>query len=338
MDSVSIKSGPSTCFKCKRLNQSTFVIVEDDKYGEHPFIYARIFHDPPLIVLSDTGCGGNSDGPKGVPDSLRNYIETCPIASNANLPLNPRQPGGSPLLSYLIICTHCHYDHILGIPSFEDISTTILASLHGKSFIEGDLAKHSLCFYLDVPTPKYTVSYWANDFEHVRFDGMLLGLQILHTPGHTPDELAWYDEENRHLFVGDSFYERVAEDRSYTQPIIFPKEGNIIDYMQTLEGLIHFVEQRNGELNKAAVKVGCGHITSSVDGLEILLSVQRYFQDVLGGKIPVVQSSEKRGETFDLWQEDGEPRFSLLSPRRLVLDARRQLHIGPSPDVSFVMV
>ena len=338
MDGVSIKSRPSTCFKCKRLNPSTFVIVEDDKYDEHPFIYARIFLDPPLIVLSDTGCGGRSDGSKGLPDNLRNYIETHPITSNGRLPLNPRQSDGTPLLSYLIICTHCHYDHILGIPSFQDISTIILASLHGKSFIETELAKHSLCFYLDVPTPEYKVSYWADDYEHVRYESTLLGVQILHTPGHTPDELAWYDGENRHLFVGDSFYERVAADRSYTQPIIFPREGDIVEYMQTLEKLVRFVEQRNGEPNKAAVKVGCGHITSSVDGLQILLSVRQYFQDVLGGKIPVVQSIEKRGEIVDLWQEDGEPRFSLLSPRRLVLDARRHLRIGPSPDASSVMV
>ncbi|KAL9121798.1 MAG: hypothetical protein Q9187_001650 [Circinaria calcarea] len=336
MDTMTTKSRPSSCFKCTRLNPSTFVIVEADKYDEHPFIYARIFLDPLLLILSDTGCGGKSDGSTDIPDNLRNYVETRPITSNGNLPLNPRQPDGSPSLRYLIICTHCHYDHILGIPSFQDIPTTILASLHGKSFIETDLARHSLCYYLDVPTPEYKVSYWADDFEYVRHDGNLLGLQILHTPGHTPDELAWYDEENRHIFVGDSFYERVAEDQSYIQPIIFPREGNMIDYMQTLEKLVRFVEQRNAESDQLPVKVGCGHITSSVDGFEILVSVQQYFQDVLGGKIPVVRSIEK-GEIFDLWQADGEPRFSLLSPRRLVLDARRHLHIGPLSDASFVI-
>ena len=192
-----------TVFSCKRLNLSTYLIVENDRYEEHPFIYAKVVQSPALLLLSDTGCGGGGEvevGKPGLPsDTLRNFLETFPIADNGKKPLNPRKPTGEPTLSYFIICTHCHYDHILGIPSFQEVTPVILASSNGKSFIEDDLPKHSLCAGLDVPTPKYLISYWAADMEKIAYDDLPLGVQILHTPGHTPDELAWYDEAERHL-------------------------------------------------------------------------------------------------------------------------------------------
>ncbi|MCJ1223880.1 hypothetical protein MMC12_000523 [Toensbergia leucococca] len=310
---------PIPYFKCTRLNQSTFVIVEDDK-SEHPFIYAKLYNDPPLVVLSDTGCGGLS---RSAEPSLRHFIETHPVTANENQPLNPHQGDGKLSRQYLIICTHCHYDHILGIPCFKTVKPTILASSHEKSFIEDDLPEHSLCLFLGIPTPEYSVSFWAADFESIIFEGSPLGLQVLHTPGHTPDELAWYDEEERYLYVGDSFYERVSGDNSYAQPIIFPNEGNLIQYMSSLEKLISFVSGKNSKLDRTPIKIGCGHITSSTDAIGILLPVRQLFQNIIAGETPIKQSTEKRGEIVDLWQEDGDPRFSVEAPRRLVTDARK---------------
>ena len=95
---------------------------------------------------------------------------------------------------------------------------------------------------------------------------------------------------------------------------------------------------KNAERNDINVRLSCGHITASVDALEILVAVQEYFYNVLGGAIPVLKSIEIRGETHDLFQEAGNPRFSMIGPRRLVLDARRHFHLGPSQDASFIMV
>ena len=189
-----------TVFSCKRLNSSTYLIVENDRYEEHPFIYAKVVRSPAVLLLSDTGCGGGESSTPGPPsDTLRNFLETVPVADNGDKPLNPRKSTGGPTLSYLIICTHCHYDHILGIPSFRDACPAILASSNGKSFIEDDLPMHSLCLELNIPTPEYLISYWAEDMEKITYNDLPLGVQILHTPGHTPDELAWYDEAERHL-------------------------------------------------------------------------------------------------------------------------------------------
>lgn len=96
---------PSTCFSCTRLNPTTFLIVEDDQYGEMPFIYAKIFSS--VIVLVDTGCGGAARDPSVQLTSLREFIEIYPVADNDGLPLNPDGKK-----EYAVICTHCHYDHI----------------------------------------------------------------------------------------------------------------------------------------------------------------------------------------------------------------------------------
>lgn len=96
---------PSTCFTCTRLNSSTFRIVEADKYGEFPFIYAKVYES--VIVLIDTGCGGAARDPAVKLTSLRSFVETYPVEDNHGRPLNA---GGS--RSYVVVCTHCHYDHI----------------------------------------------------------------------------------------------------------------------------------------------------------------------------------------------------------------------------------
>ena len=306
MSEMAEYSGLSPYFVCSRLNATTFVIHENDKYGEHPFIYVKIYNDPRLVVLSDTGCGGG-DKNRDHYHNLKNYIETYPVAVNDGKPLSPVEAERK----YLIICTHCHYDHILGLKHFQTSSTRILASSFDRSFIEENLPVHSLCKFLDVPTPEYTISCWADDLEHLWLDGQPLDLQILHTPGHTPDELAWYDDQERHLYVGDSFYERIAKDNSYQQPIIFPKEGNWVHYMQSLEKLIQFVEKKDKEPDRTAVRIGCGHVTSSVDGMEILLSVRQLFRDTIAGKVPIVHVEEKRGEEFVLWKSDETSDFSV---------------------------
>jgi glyoxylase-like metal-dependent hydrolase (beta-lactamase superfamily II) len=58
-------------------------------------------------------------------------------------------------------------------------------------------------------TPQYSVTHWVADGERVSFgsEHLDLGLVIYQTPGHTPDELAIWDEDERALFVGDSVYE-----------------------------------------------------------------------------------------------------------------------------------
>ena len=313
-------------FSCRRLNSTTFVIVEHDRFGEKPFIYAKICKEIEILILSDTGCGGRSTGKY---NTLRVFLEASPVAENDHAPLNPCDEKGLPSLSYVIISTHCHYDHILGMPEFHDSGTVIIASALGRSFVESDLPSHSLCKYLDIKTPDYTVSRWAADFEWI-VEGRV---QILQTPGHTPDELAWYDKEERHLYVGDSFYDRVSEDGSYTQAIIFPPHGDLISYITSLDKLQHFVKGENERSIQSNIKVGCGHTTTSVDAASTISQVRRFFWEVLEAKIPIKESSEVHGVIFDLMEACGSPRFSMYVPRFLVERAREHFHHGSNQEL-----
>ena len=118
-----------TIFTCEHLNSTTFFITENDCYGEHPFIYVKIYQKPPLMIISDTGCGGST---VQTSDNLWKFLETYRVAADGHQPLNPRKVNGEPSLPYFIIFTHCHYDHILGVTSFQGLSLATLAIITWK--------------------------------------------------------------------------------------------------------------------------------------------------------------------------------------------------------------
>ncbi|KAK5734079.1 hypothetical protein LTR17_009206 [Elasticomyces elasticus] len=443
----------SSSFTTKRINATTFVIREDDAFEEHPLIYAKLYPKASVIVLSDTGCDEPSEKHKN--DRyihLREYLERCPIPDNNNQPLNP---DGK--LKYIIICTHCHYDHTLGIPQFLVGGTTeIIASAAGRDFIESNLEKHGIFKYIGLPVPYYQVTKWAQAFERLQypfehdwearralpmncqpqagkplactseqsrawrrlgrlrqaamhpsldwashhefrsyepspesqssrfghigedwglpmqfeadlggdvldnfdFDSFLdnppttgtkpaktdLGITIIQTPGHTPDELAWYDHEEMHLYVGDSFYHEGQGDK---MPIIFPGEGSLIEWVFSMQKLAVFVRGENARAAAASedsstqdaddewvhvkpaprrVKVCCAHQTYSVDGAEILAELEAFSFRVFIGKVPVVASKKWHdNEIYDSWRESGKDAtpMSIFAPRRLMEEARK---------------
>lgn len=171
-------------------------------------------------------------------------------------------------------------------------------------------------------------------------DGTIdLNMTILHTPGHTPDSLSWYDSTEEALYIGDTFYELGDAD----VPIIFPKEGEWDAYMQTLHKLLDFIRTTNaaiaisttshqelhGEndgwtLLPPRIKLSAGHTTTGVDAEEIIEAVITFFENVIAGEVPVVQTREVRGEIVDMWREKGEGvRFAVRAPRRLCEEVRR---------------
>ena len=164
-----------------------------------------------------------------------------------------------------------------------------------------------------------------------------LGITVLHTPGHTPDQLAWYDHDEMHLYVGDSFYERGPD----KMDIIWPPQGNLVEWHFSMQKLRCFIRSENARAAAKAeeeeqigsdcwvsmarrVKVGCGHQTSDGDGEGMMEALEKMWWRVLRGQIPVSDTMIISGETVDRWVEpDKDPRFSFGAPRRLMEDARR---------------
>lgn len=314
-----------SAFKASRLTSTTFVVTEfKDSYDEHPLIYVKICTQLETIVIIDTGCGGATDEPDVEVKSLRTFIETVAVEDNADRPLND---GGK--MRYIVILSHCHYDHIrtfqsivkedtldedriVGVEDFAHDSP-ILASNHNTSFISPEnLPKHSLCDYLGISTPRYTPSPISHGTMITISEGGMqksTGLKVLHTPGHTPDERAVWDDEEQMLYVGDTLYQWA--------PIMFPNEGSIKVWMRTVEDLLELVEANVG------CRISCGHVTHGQPAREVLLDSKLFMMDVIEGREKVCERFEKRGEMFVHYVQEGH-RYSLVCPERLVLELNKQ--------------
>lgn len=334
-------------YTARRLNPTTFLIVHDDSYSEHPFIYAKLY--PHLIVLIDTGCGRIAPANDAARfKDLREFLEGCPVADNGGVPLNAGDGGvardsdggeegegeGKGKRKYLIVTTHCHYDHVMGITSFNEVNPrmTIIASGYDRAFLSPvNRTKNSLCDEHRLSTPRYDITF-AKDGEWLRHNDEDLKLQVLHTPGHTPDSLAVYDEQEGWLFTGDTFYLRrcvLPDGTSFRQPIIFPPQGNFTHFAASLDKLIRFVDTKNAQvvvvdqysMARRHVKIGCAHTTEAAPAAQLLADVKAYFRKVaVTFQIPVVKREARMGEVFLTWQEPGDPQFSLVAPERLRLE------------------
>jgi len=142
----------------------------------------------------------------------------------------------------------------------------------------------------------------------------------LHTPGHTPDSLAVWDDAEKMLFVGDTCYEY--------SPTIFPSEGDIVDWLGSVDKLLGFVrEQVLSMIIPHPVLLNCGHVTSRGDALEILQTIHDYVESILHGKIPISLEFMKRGEKHVVYGTQNVDRFVIVAPDRLFCEARQKLDI-----------
>jgi glyoxylase-like metal-dependent hydrolase (beta-lactamase superfamily II)/8-oxo-dGTP pyrophosphatase MutT (NUDIX family) len=121
-----------------------------------------------------------------------------------------------------IIATHLHRDHIGG-------ETVLQTHLKERFDLEIPLAAHrrtadDLAGKIDFQ--KYIEDGDTFDLEDA--DGKPFELKTLHAPGHASGLLAFYDEEFGFLLSGDNVV-------GYGSVVIAPPEGNLNDYLTSLE-------------------------------------------------------------------------------------------------------
>lgn len=144
-----------------------------------------------------------------------------------------------------VLNTHTHPDHVGGNHEFDhilamDTRYTRRHARRGFSHREmrSQVSSDALC--RDLPPGADSASYRIRPFSiHGTVsdgDSIHLGgrsLEVVHTPGHTPDALAVLDRDDGLLFTGDTFYRG---------PIyLFAEETDLQQYVESVDRLLQFL-------------------------------------------------------------------------------------------------
>lgn len=321
-----VRSPTSTLpYFSSRLNDTTHLVVHNDKFFEEfPFIYVKLFAHLSLAVIIDTGCGTQKEQGHDPALELKDYIQRNVLS------------GEQASFEFIVVCTHCHFDHIGGIEAFAKSGASIIASGNDPTFLSPEnRTENSLCGKFNVKTPKYEVSHYAQDGEELAYNGHLLGLQVIHTPGHTPDSMAIYDEAERWLYVGDTCYQRFATmpwGEEQCVPIILPLQGNWKDFIGTLHTLQEFITQTEASFDGCSagrrIQLAAGHTVSKSPASGFLHRTITFCKEVIAGRVPEIEipgdaiapGGTLGNEMFVLWQHEGRTEFSLMAPKKFKKD------------------
>jgi len=124
-------------------------------------------------------------------------------------------------LPVTVLNSHTHFDHVGGNHEFDDVRNLDMAfskaSARGevsnelREYASHSLEEERLCGALPAGvknrtyiTPTWRITSNVRDGEQLELGGRTL--EVLQTPGHTPDSLCLLDAANGLLFTGDTFY------------------------------------------------------------------------------------------------------------------------------------
>jgi glyoxylase-like metal-dependent hydrolase (beta-lactamase superfamily II) len=177
----------SDWFEVYRIRPDVFAIYEPHQF-EEVISYLILGHDRALLF--DTGLG---------------------VASIKEVVMQLTK------LPITVINSHTHFDHTGGNYEFSEILNEDLAysrkNAQGQSNIysRDALAPERICGKLPsaVHADSFAIHPWhatgpLNDGQHIDLGGR--EIEIMFTPGHTPDSLSLLDRKNGLLFTGDTYY------------------------------------------------------------------------------------------------------------------------------------
>ena len=105
-----------------------------------------------------------------------------------------------------LICTHLHFDHILGVNLFTARFGNLLECHRGDTFFLNGIPAQLSAFGMPPTTDDYSVQIgrYIEEGNHISFGKQTL--KVLHVPGHSPGSIALYHEESGSLFSGDALF------------------------------------------------------------------------------------------------------------------------------------
>jgi len=199
-----------------------------------------------------------------------------------------------------VVNSHTHFDHVGGNGEFKNVWNRDLLytrkNMRGQpnAYSRDALAPARLCGPLPAGTDakSYSVRPWksthsSRDHERIDLGGRVV--EVIFTPGHTPDSVTLLDRSNGLLFTGDTFYpgpiylfvpetDFAAYTRSVARlaalepqiKLLLPAHNVPVAEPVFLKRLARAVEQVNQRQAKAQVTEG--HREYSFDGFSLLLS------------------------------------------------------------------
>lgn len=179
-------SAPDPWFEVYKIRPGVFALYEPHQSEE---VISYLIVGTKKALLFDTGMGISN---------MRKLVE------------------GLTKLPVSVLNSHTHNDHIGDNWRFNDIygmdTDFTRANAKGSSKdAQAELAPSELCGALpadfnakEYVTRPFHISHWLHDGDKIALGGRTL--DVIATPGHTPDSIALLDRQNGLLWTGDTFY------------------------------------------------------------------------------------------------------------------------------------
>eukprot|EP01122_Echinamoeba_exundans_P002922 TRINITY_DN1292_c0_g2_i10.p1 TRINITY_DN1292_c0_g2~~TRINITY_DN1292_c0_g2_i10.p1 ORF type:complete len:410 (-),score=46.41 TRINITY_DN1292_c0_g2_i10:1595-2740(-) len=219
-------------------SRPVFKLVENDRFGQFPFVYAIEGWDKFVIIDSGTG-----------QHNLRAAVAQLNLR---NLP-------------YLIILTHCHFDHIGGVSQFvnEPDCLDVCISSANKTFTNGFELNSLAMAHPGARVSGFRVTRWLEDGEKILLDDAdpenpEKQITVIWTPGHTPDSAAFWFPPEKRLFIGDTLY-------PFTAVHLDCIGSNVNDYVLTLQKLRRFVQAKSDPSAEAVKAIPATKPATGID-------------------------------------------------------------------------
>ena len=173
-------------FEVYRISPGVFAIYEPHQSAE---VISYLVLGTTRAVLFDTGMGISN---------IRDVVE------------------GLTRLPVSVLNSHTHDDHVGDNWRFTDIygmdtEFTRANAKGSREDAQAEIASGEVCGDLppgfipaEYVTKPFHISRWIHDHDKIDLGGRIL--EVIATPGHTPDSIALMDEKNGLLFTGDTFY------------------------------------------------------------------------------------------------------------------------------------
>lgn len=245
------------------LYENTYAIYEPYQF-EEAISYLLIGTDKAFMVDTGTGIGDLK--------SLIAELTQLPVA---------------------VMNTHIHWDQVGNNSQFEEIliynsleSITKLYTGYDNSYLKGHILGDSVWKPLPESIDPNTWKIPPLKATGLVEDGMIVDLgnrsiEVIHSPGHSPDSICLLDKKNKLLFCGDFFY---------SGPLYaFEEDVNIQGYISSLDKLIKRIEEFD---------FLCPSHNEPMVKSDVLPRVRDAFRDIMRGKGRYEESESLRRYYF----------------------------------------